>query len=69
MKTSELEAQYAIIFGLALWAEEPPEVDVFKKSWFSQKVFLRKCQTLSNLRRNGSRIEVMGSDLVYTDIE
>ena len=26
VKTSELEDQYAIILGLALWAEEPPEV-------------------------------------------
>ena len=31
VKTSKLEDQYAIIFSLALWAEEPPEVDFFKK--------------------------------------
>ena len=47
MKISELEAQYAIIVGLALWAEEPPEVHFFKKSWCSQKVFVQKCQKLS----------------------
>ena len=47
VKTFELDAQYAIIFGLALWAEEPPEVMFFKKSWVSQKVFLQKCQKLS----------------------
>ena len=28
-RTSELEAQYAIILGLALWAEEPLEIHVF----------------------------------------
>ena len=69
VKTSELEDQYAIIFSLALWAEEPPEIIFFKKSWFSQKVFVQKCQTFSNLGRNGSRIEMMGSDLVYMDRE
>ena len=31
VKTSELEDQDAIIFSLALWAEEPPEVDFFSK--------------------------------------
>ena len=37
IKTSELEDQYAVIFSLALWPEEPREIDFFKKSWFSQK--------------------------------
>ena len=37
VKTSELEDQYAIIFSLAPWSEEPREIDFFKKSWFSQK--------------------------------
>ena len=37
VKTSELEDRYAVIFSLALWPEEPREIDFFKKSWFSQK--------------------------------
>ena len=37
VKTSELEDQYAVIFSLAPWSEEPREIDFFKKSWFSQK--------------------------------
>ena len=36
VKTSELEDRYAVIFSLALWSEEPREMDFFKKSWFSQ---------------------------------
>ena len=34
VKTSELEDQYAIIFSLALWPEEPPEIHFFKKTGF-----------------------------------
>ena len=37
VKTFELEDQYAVIFSLAVWPEEPQEIDFFKKSWFSQK--------------------------------
>ena len=37
MKTFGLEDQYAIIFGLALWAEEPPEIIFFKKTGFHKK--------------------------------
>ena len=37
VKTSELEDRYAVIFSLALWPEEPREIDFFKKSWFSKK--------------------------------
>ena len=37
VQTFELEDQYAVIFSLALWPEEPREIDFFKKSWFSQK--------------------------------
>ena len=37
IKTSELEDRYAVIFSLALWPEEPREIDFFKKSWFSKK--------------------------------
>ena len=44
VKTSELEDQYAVIFSLALWSEEPREIDFFKKSWFSQKYLSKKCQ-------------------------
>ena len=40
MKTFELEAQYAIIFGLALWAEEPHEIHFFKKTFFAKSVRL-----------------------------
>ena len=35
VKTSELEDQYAVISSLAVWPEEPQEIDFFKKSWFS----------------------------------
>ena len=35
MKTSYLEDQCAIIFGLALWPQEPHEVILFKNSWIS----------------------------------
>ena len=38
VKTSELEDRYAVIFSLALWPEEPREIDFFKKSWFSKKM-------------------------------
>ena len=34
VKISKLEDQYGIIFSLALWAEEPPEVHFFKKTGF-----------------------------------
>ena len=37
VKTSELEDQYAIIFSLALWLQEPCEVHFFKKTGFDQK--------------------------------
>ena len=32
VKTSELEDQYAIIFSLSLWPEEPHEIHFFKKT-------------------------------------
>ena len=35
VKTSELEDRYAVIFSLALWPEEPREINFFKRSWFS----------------------------------
>ena len=38
MKTFELEDQYAIILGLALWPQEPHEIDFFKKSVFAKSV-------------------------------
>ena len=49
VKTSKLEDQYAIIFGLALWPQEPCEVHFFKNSWFSQKVIIKKCQIWDDL--------------------
>ena len=68
MKTSELEDQYAVIFSLAVWPEEPREIDFFKKSWFSQNMFVRKCQKSSKLSWNGSRIEMTGSDFVCMEL-
>ena len=47
MKTSELEDQYAIIFSLALWPEEPHEIHFFKKTGFHKKCSfenVKKCQ-------------------------
>ena len=32
MKAFELEDQYAIIFGLALWPQEPHEIDFYQQS-------------------------------------
>ena len=49
VKTFELEDQYAIMFSLALWAEEPPEVHFFKNSWCSQNVGGKKYQKMSKL--------------------
>ena len=34
VKTFELEDQYAIIFSLALWPQEPHEIIFFKKTGF-----------------------------------
>ena len=38
MKTFELEDQYAIIFILALWPEEPNEIDFYEKSSVSLNI-------------------------------
>ena len=32
VKTSELEDQYAIMFALALWPEEPYEINFYEQS-------------------------------------
>ena len=69
VKTSELEDQCAIMFSLALWPQEPHEIHFFKKKIVSLKVFVRKCQKMSKLGRNGSRMEMTGSGLVYMDRE
>ena len=37
VKTFELEDQYAIIFSLALWPQEPHEIHFFKKTGFHKK--------------------------------
>ena len=37
VKTSELEDQYAIIFNLSFWAEEPREIDFFQKEFVFTK--------------------------------
>ena len=37
IKTFELEDQYAIIFSLAPWSEEPREIDFFKQSWLQKQ--------------------------------
>ena len=34
VKTSELEDQYAVIFSLAVWPEEPQEIDFSKRVGF-----------------------------------
>ncbi len=49
VKTSKLEDQYAIIFGLALWPEEPREIHFFKKSWFSQTLSSKQVKKSSKL--------------------
>ena len=52
LKTFELEDQYAIIFGLALWAEEAYEVNFFKKTGFRKKYSfenVKKCQHLDEM--------------------
>ena len=48
VKTSELEDRYAVIFSLALWPEEPREIDFFKKSWFSQKLSSKNQKNIKN---------------------
>ena len=42
VKTSELEDQYAVIFSLAVWPEEPHEVHFFQKELVSTKLVVRK---------------------------
>ena len=37
VKTSELEDRYAVIFSLALWPEEPREINFFSKRVGFQK--------------------------------
>ena len=48
VKTSELEDQYAIIVGLALWAEEPHEIHFFKKTCFRKKCSVEKFENCQN---------------------
>ena len=47
VKTSELEDQYAVILGLAVWPEGPREIDFFKKSWFQQKMSSKNLKNIS----------------------
>ena len=47
VKAFELEDQYAVISGLALWPEEPREINFFQKSWCSQKISSRNDNKLS----------------------
>ena len=42
VKTFELEDQYAIIFSLAPWSEEPREIDFFQKELVFTKIVLPK---------------------------
>ena len=42
VKTSALEDQYAVIFSISLWSEEPREIDFVEKNWFSQKLQSKK---------------------------
>ena len=48
VKTSELEDQYAIIFGLSLWAEEPHEINFFKKTGFRKKCSFENVKKIQN---------------------
>ena len=48
VKTSELEDQYAIIFSLARWAEEPHEIHFFKKLVFAKSVRLKMSKNVQN---------------------
>ena len=57
MKTSELEAQYAIIFGLALCPQEPPQVHFFKKSWFSRSV-RSKVSKIVKIEKSGTNLNI-----------
>ena len=54
VKTSELEDRYAVIFSLALWPEEPREIDFFKKSWFSKIMSSRNVKKYPKWSWNGS---------------
>ena len=46
VQTSELEDQYAVIFSLALWPEEPREIDFFKKSCFHPRLSSTKVKQI-----------------------
>ena len=48
MKTPELEDQYAIIFGLALWPQEPQEMHSFEKEFVFTKSGRQKITTNVN---------------------
>ena len=48
LKTFELEDQYAIIFGLALWPQEPHEINFFKKTGFHKKCSFENVKKLQN---------------------
>ena len=48
VKTSELEDQYAIIFSLALWPQEPHEIMFFKKTGFRKKCSFENCKKCQN---------------------
>ena len=49
VETFELEDQYAVIWGLAVWPEGPREIDFFKKSWFSQNWSSRNVNKMSKV--------------------
>ena len=45
MKTSELEDQYVIIFALALWPQEPCDVNVLQKEFDFTRSARQQIQT------------------------
>ena len=55
VKTSKLEDQYAIIFGLALWPQEPCEVHFFKRVGFHKNSRLTITKKPKNWHEMGPR--------------
>ena len=53
VKTSELEDQYVIIFGLALWPQEPHEIHFFKKTGFHKKYSFENVKSCQNWHEMG----------------
>ena len=65
MKTSKLEDQYAVIFGLARWLREPCEVNL-KKLVFTKcgPIVLQRYYTQTSLSSNMSRENIQSTTTV-----